>query len=168
MDDDLDNLFDSLVNYKLCSICKKLKLLSEFGKNKLSKDKLHYFCKECNVGKVREWQIRNSVSVKERFKKWEKENKHKVKSSRLKYDYGITLEIYYEMLANQKGGCAICSQTDPANGGKHIGKYFHVDHCHKTKKVRGLLCNDCSVGLSRFKDDPERLISAAKYIKENA
>lgn len=62
---------------------------------------------------------------------------------------------YIEMLELQHGLCAICSEkmVQPA-----------VDHCHATKRVRGLLCRSCNVGLGFFKDDPERLRRAIDYL----
>lgn len=79
--------------------------------------------------------------------------------SMLKKKYGITLEQYDAMLAAQGGGCAICRTTDPGVKG-----VFHVDHCHDTGAVRGLLCSPCNTGLGHFKDDVERLVRAVNYV----
>lgn len=57
----------------------------------------------------------------------------------LKAWYGITREQYLEMLEGQGGKCAICG-SDTARWKKQ----FHVDHCHKTHLIRGLLCNRCN------------------------
>ena len=70
--------------------------------------------------------------------------------------YGVTREQYDQMTAS---GCLICGTLD---GGK---KGFHVDHCHTTNAVRGVLCHGCNVGLGMFKDDPERLRRAAQYLE---
>jgi hypothetical protein len=51
--------------------------------------------------------------------------------------YGITLENYEAMLEAQDGGCYICG--NPPNA-----KRLHVDHCHETGAVRGLLCAGCN------------------------
>lgn len=40
-----------------------------------------------------------------------------------------------------------------------------TDHCHKTFKVRGKLCNNCNLGLGHFKDDPLLLEFAQIYLK---
>ena len=82
--------------------------------------------------------------------------------SKLKQQYGISMEEYDTMLAAQGGGCAICAATEP--GGRT--KYFPVDHCHTTGTVRGLLCTKCNRGLGLFNDDPARLERAAKFLKE--
>ena len=67
------------------------------------------------------------------------------------------------MLVAQDGGCAICKVKD--NG---TYEYFSVDHCHKTLKVRGLLCTNCNNGLGRFKDRIDLLDAAIKYLRNSA
>ena len=81
----------------------------------------------------------------------------------LKYKYGVDYEWYEGTLVEQQGGCAICGSQDPAKGRKHLC----VDHDHTTGAVRGILCSDCNIGISHFKDNPERMRSAAKYIEEH-
>jgi predicted nucleic acid-binding Zn ribbon protein len=76
------------------------------------------------------------------------------------YLYNLSAAEYEAMLAAQDNRCAIC-RTDEW-GGKH--GVPHVDHCHSTNKVRGLLCDSCNAGLGRFKDNPEALMAAASYI----
>lgn len=59
----------------------------------------------------------------------------------------------------QDGICAVCS--DPLDLGPNR---THLDHCHETGKLRGLLCFGCNVGLGHFKDNLETLASAIKYL----
>lgn len=80
----------------------------------------------------------------------------------LKSRYGITQEDYESKLKTQNNACAICSSVSP--GDKDV--YFHVDHCHDTNTVRGLLCNKCNLGLGYFNDKIENLISATKYLEK--
>lgn len=80
----------------------------------------------------------------------------------LKSRYGITLEDYETMLQEQGGSCAICKSLEP--GDKNLN--FHVDHCHATNKVRGLLCNTCNLGLGYFHDSVEDLTNAIEYLKK--
>lgn len=76
----------------------------------------------------------------------------------LKNRYGI-MEFDYEVLATKQGNkCAICGIT-PTN------KRLDLDHCHETKQIRGLLCNNCNRGLGHFKDDMELLRKARKYLE---
>jgi len=74
--------------------------------------------------------------------------------------YGITLSEYDEILESQGGVCAICGSDDPQGKGAR----FHVDHCHETGEVRGLLCHFCNIGLGHFKDSREALQSAINYL----
>lgn len=76
--------------------------------------------------------------------------------------YKITEEQYQQMLADQGNACGIC-KTSFEDGIKVC-----VDHCHDKKHVRGLLCNDCNVGLGRFKDDPELLEAARLFLQRVA
>ncbi len=62
----------------------------------------------------------------------------------------------------QNGLCAI--------GGEILerGKFTHVDHCHKTGRVRALLCHHCNMGIGHFKDNTEKLSAAIKYLEQHA
>jgi hypothetical protein len=77
--------------------------------------------------------------------------------------YGITLDDYQEMLAQQEGKCAICGSTEA----KNFGDTLVVDHDHATGKVRGLLCGTCNTALGKFRDDPQILRSAICYLAVN-
>ena len=75
--------------------------------------------------------------------------------------YGIGIEDYNRMFAEQEGCCAIC--------GKHQTeeeKRLSVDHCHETGAVRGLLCRKCNTGLGVFRDDPALLTIAIAYLQQ--
>jgi len=44
----------------------------------------------------------------------------------------------------------------------HFG--LQVDHCHKTNKIRGLLCLPCNVSLGYLEEDTERLLGLVDYL----
>lgn len=71
--------------------------------------------------------------------------------------YGVTPEIFALMKEKQNGLCAICFSV--------LGERPHIDHCHSTGVVRGLLCASCNMALGLFKDDIEIMLSAIKYLK---
>jgi hypothetical protein len=110
-------------------------------------------CKACigNSSKqVREWRDANPV---------------KAAAGRMRERvtlYQLSIEDYDEMLKRQENCCAICG-VDKA-GGKGS---WHIDHDHKTGKVRGLLCSRCNLGLGYFKDSPENLKQAIAYLEAN-
>ena len=79
--------------------------------------------------------------------------------------HGLTSKQYADMLTAQDGKCAICKTDEP--GGRKHHRHLYVDHCHTTGKVRGLLCNRCNVGLSRFRDDSNLLRLAIAYLRKS-
>ena len=81
----------------------------------------------------------------------------KKRNRRYVREYGLEPGQYEEMLVKQRGGCAICGR--PA--GK---KRLHVDHDHRTKKVRGLLCFQCNTSLGYMGENRENLARAADYL----
>lgn len=104
---------------------------------------------------------KGKAALKEGQKRYHRSEKGKVmlRRARLKKKYGISLEQYDAMLAKQGGVCAICGRPP---GRRRLA----VDHCHKTKRVRGLLCYKCNYGLGVFRDDPVRLAKASAYLTE--
>ncbi|WP_153544463.1 endonuclease VII domain-containing protein [Streptomyces sp. RB17] len=76
----------------------------------------------------------------------------------LKRNYGLTEAERDAMIAAQRGLCAICLAAPPA----------HVDHCHKTGRVRGVLCFNCNSAIGKLRDDPEAARRAAAYLEGNA
>lgn len=74
--------------------------------------------------------------------------------------YGITIAQYAAMLDMQGGVCAICGVTPKK-------RRLAVDHNHKTKQVRGLLCTQCNRGLGWFRDAEAHLLKAAAYIRKS-
>ncbi|KND27525.1 endonuclease domain-containing protein [Streptomyces acidiscabies] len=73
----------------------------------------------------------------------------------LKRSYGITEAQRDEMIAGQKGLCVICLKA-PA---------VHVDHCHETGRVRGVLCFNCNSAIGKLGDDPGAVRRAASYLE---
>lgn len=79
----------------------------------------------------------------------------------LRKTYGITVEDYDRMFAEQGGVCALCRRPEP----DRRRKYLSVDHCHRNGNVRALLCSRCNKGLGHFLDDPVLLRLAADYLE---
>lgn len=79
-------------------------------------------------------------------------------ASRRHEAYGLT-KVELDILLGQHEQCAICGTSEWGRKGPQ------VDHCHKTGRVRGVLCINCNNGLGRFSDDPARLRAAAAYLE---
>lgn len=75
----------------------------------------------------------------------------------IEYTYGLKPEEYDQILMSQSGLCAICKGS--------LADYSVIDHCHATGKVRGVLCSRCNSGIGKFKDSPDILSSAIRYLK---
>jgi Recombination endonuclease VII len=75
----------------------------------------------------------------------------------LKRKYGISLEGYAAMLARQSGVCAICLEQE-------VNKPLSVDHDHKTRMLRDLLCGNCNKGLGHYRDDSALMRRGADYL----
>lgn len=108
----------------------------------------------------------NKDKIKARVKEWRKNNprtdkrsKEAQRNSALKYRFGITSEIYEQMLTDQNGVCAICLKPPE-------GKRLDVDHEHSTGKIRGLLHGDCNRALGLFKENSDTMRRAAVYIEK--
>ncbi|MGS1095849.1 endonuclease VII domain-containing protein [Aquamicrobium terrae] len=87
------------------------------------------------------------------------------RAAHLKREFALTPEAFEALLERQGGGCAICHAK--VTGLKERGRRersLHVDHCHETGRVRGILCHRCNFGLGHFRDDPELLERAAAYL----
>jgi hypothetical protein len=102
--------------------------------------------------------IKNREKILEKQRKYNKENPLKRKNAILKNVYGITLDDYNKMFEKQKGKCAICSKHQ-----NELIRKLSVDHCHRTNKVRGLLCKNCNVALGYYEKYDKELFE--KYLK---
>src|SRR5262249_52775920 len=69
--------------------------------------------------------------------------------------YGISVQEFNDLLRKQNNACAVCERPFDSRP--------HIDHCHITRWVRGLLCRKCNLGLGHFDDNPVFLFKAALY-----
>lgn len=81
----------------------------------------------------------------------------------MKKYYGLSYEDYLVLFRKQGGACAICGGVEDEGRRTRLS----VDHCHYTKRVRGILCSSCNLGLGKFRDDPQRLQAAADYLRSH-
>lgn len=115
--------------------------------------------------KRREDYLNNSEKRRAASKKWKGENPDKVAAYRLDGNlrrYGLTFAEKEAMLTAQGNRCACCGSDDPR--GKNG---WHVDHCHTTGKVRGLLCLYCNVALGKVQDSVDHLNKLIAYLEKH-
>ena len=150
-----------MMDAKICTKCKLLKWDDEFRPAPTSRylDKLRSQCIEC------EKAYNKSEIGKASRKRYQKkfEQSYKGKEFKLKYHYGESaVQNYKDAYAAQNGKCTICKCEL-----QYLSKSTCYDHNHTTGEFRGLLCSLCNRGLGYFKDNPELLISASKYLLTN-
>ncbi len=124
-------------------------------------DPEHYQAnKEKYAAKSKAWREKNPERAKENRRRNYLENKERALQYSTEYNrrrkIGISPEEYNNLLKEQNGVCAIC--------GLECTRALAADHCHITKKIRGLLCNNCNRGLGHFKDNPTILRRAIAYL----
>lgn len=164
---------------KICKKCLVEFPLDLFYKNKECLFGRENVCKKCrndHTIKTRD-KIKHSLHQQSYYRK--NSDKIKQKESDRYYTklderknsfylarYSISLNDAIELLNKQHGLCKICSSSislkvKAKNGG-------HVDHCHTTGKVRGILCSQCNTGLGHFKDNVLNLQKAIEYLHETS
>src|SRR5207247_5959942 len=100
------------------------------------------------------------------IKKHLKDYKIKAKDKNLRYKFKITLEEYNFLFIKQNGLCKICNKSEIVKRNGKI-KNLAVDHCHKTGKVRGLLCQSCNIMIGNSQDNINLLKFVIVYLEEN-
>jgi hypothetical protein len=172
------------------SRCQKEKPRTLFASNKSMRDGLQAYCRECSAEYSRQRQetkgrgVREKVPVPSGCKHCRGRDEvephsdwHRKRSApdgpasrcktckaaagpagHLRRKYGITEAERDELITSQKGVCRICLAA-PA---------VQVDHCHKTGRVRGVLCFNCNSGLGLLRDDPDAMYRAADHLEGNA
>jgi hypothetical protein len=136
-----------------CKACDSHKIFSEFHKDSTAIRGYAYYCKVCATAKSRKWHSENKDSP------YYKEAR---RGSYFKTKYDLSLDDRRSMLQSQQYSCAICLTSLSEEG-----KLTHIDHCHATGKIRGLLCTNCNRGLGSFKDNTLFLQEAIKYLERN-
>jgi hypothetical protein len=119
----------------------------DFGKRKNGYSRSR--CRACEKAASRRWALANPEKVKATNRR-----------TTLRRWLGLTEEQYDALLHAQSGRCAICRRTSAEVPGGRL----HVDHCHATGRVRGLLCSPCNTAIGLFYEDPSRLIGAIAYL----
>ena len=122
--------------------------------------------REQDRAKAARWRDANRERAREQ---WNRHNRKRLadpahrqqkRDNELRRVYGLTRQELDALIAKQRGKCAICN-GDPNGAGTRL----HVDHCHDSKRVRGLLCGKCNTAVGLLDDDPARAEALAKYLR---
>ncbi|WP_369388233.1 endonuclease VII domain-containing protein [Streptomyces sp. CG1] len=180
---------ESQEGVKRCSRCKQYKPRAAFARNKAMRDGLQVYCRECAAAYHQQRQVAKGRSVRPRVEvplghkycrtcgetkphsEWTRNSSAsdglatlckackavKGRQHHLKRNYGLTETERDAVIVSQRGLCAICLAAPPV----------HVDHCHKTGRVRGVLCFNCNSAIGKLGDNPDAVRRAAAYLEGN-
>ncbi len=158
-----------------CSNCQEHKDEILFSVCKSIARGRQFECKACQSVRRRAYCANPAAKQKnkEQAREYRKTLKYKQKASayrktqyaryqrfvdKLRGKYGLSLYEWAHMLNDQDRICAVCPST--LDGGRDT----HVDHCHVTGKIRGLLCRSCNLALGFVRDNPHILQSLTAYL----
>lgn len=182
-------------NKKWCIKCEKVlrednfDLVTKSGKKKNTTGIRRSYCKKCwkeylkKDGNKRRFDPlsrpkylqrdveyrRNNYDKKILYEKEYRKRKPEIRNNiQLKQKFGITLDEYNKILKCQKYVCAICEEPESVKNNNINGEVrkLAVDHDSITKKVRGLLCNRCNIGIGLLKHNINFLESSLEYIEK--
>ncbi|MFF5145742.1 endonuclease VII domain-containing protein [Streptomyces sp. NPDC013157] len=174
---------------KRCVRCGEVKPHAAFARKRSNLDGLQHHCRDCSSDYHRASQVslgrkvRPKVDVPEghklclkcgEVKPWSEWHRNATASDglstrckecraaegragHLKRNYNLTEAERDALIAAQYGLCAICLDAPPV----------HVDHCHKTGRVRGVLCFNCNSAIGKLRDKPDAARRAAAYLEGN-
>jgi hypothetical protein len=116
---------------------------------------------ERSAANKRRWRENNSEALKAKERADYLANREqRISENRLKRT-GFTAKDFASAIERQHGRCAICQTLLADLERKHV----HADHCHRTKRRRGILCHSCNTSLGHFRDDPALLRAAIAYLE---
>ena len=146
---------------KKCNDCLEDKPLSEYHiriDNTKKEKRPRSVCKACHTERT---SVKNNKTP-------ENLEKHRLRSfkSHLKITYGLTIDMYTQMYTDQDGRCIICNKEYHSTLEKPKGLF--VDHCHKTGKVRSLMCHHCNAAIGHMREDEWVLQNAILYLRSHS
>lgn len=148
---------DKIPDEKECSVCNEVKPIAQFRAgarlDSQGRPQFRGLCLGCHSDTNTASRRARPASHRERDSR---------KSAAQKF--GLTLDEYNGAVAlatqEQEGCCKICAAP--------FGDVTpHLDHCHETGALRGLLCRNCNVALGLMKDNPDWLRAAAEYVEQS-
>jgi len=111
----------------------------------------------CKYGHTERWTASTNCVECDRLSHIRRNQKSA--EARIKKLYGLDAQEHEALFINQNNACALCGTLADSK------RELHVDHCHDTKKIRGLLCSCCNQAIGLFKDNPNLMRFAAEYVE---
>lgn len=149
---------------RVCARCGLWKPATEF--HTLPSGSLYSYCRECQRARVRDKYGADPALALQKAHDWRERNPeryqrnvHRNNLKRAAKRMGVSIEEILSLLADSDGCCSVC-------GGVSGPKRLSIDHDHEARRLRGLLCNNCNVGIGYFADNPEMLRRAAAYLEK--
>lgn len=134
---------------------------------KLKAYQKEYYLKNKEKIKKQEKMRSATPEHKERVRIYKQNNRPHYRATDYRRRYGISIDDYNTLFQTQNGCCAICKRPESEVVNTKY-KHLHVDHCHKTGNVRGLLCPKCNALLGSAVDSVDILSSAIVYLNNSA
>lgn len=142
-----------------CDVCRKY-LIDYSAKNKERLNKIrrarYHNDPERRVAKYNALYIRKERAIPAR--------RRQMMGNHIRRKYKLSLEDYDKLLKQQENKCAICKETFPESF--QMWNRPCVDHCHRTNKVRGILCRKCNISL-HYMEDFKFWVAAKEYLRVN-
>lgn len=143
----------------LCMVCEETKVETEFALCRREKRGRQFGCKLCNRKRSAEYsRSQRGTELRHEYRR-RIATQRGIFASRIKTLYGITVEDWAHLFNNQDGKCAVCSMQ------LFGGRDTHIDHCHNTGRVRGLLCIGCNTAIGQVLERPSVLRALADYLE---
>lgn len=105
---------------------------------------------------MQRWREENREKHNQQARESHARNRHKHVDKRrerhFKAKYGLTMDQRSAMIEAQEGKCLICESPFRSR------RSAHVDHCHTTGRVRGILCHVCNTKLGWFEANRGRIM----------
>lgn len=130
---------------KICTKCKKNQA-REYS----------CYCPKCQALNQKMYRERHRERINANTRELYKNDKKRFYLNIIKYKYNLNREDYLNLEKKQNGLCCICQEKP---------KTFVIDHCHKTGKVRSLICRRCNSLIGFAKDSVELLKRAIDYLE---
>lgn len=136
---------------KFCTWCKQDVSIGKFCASKMTKDRHHLHCNPCRNEQART-RYHRGIKAKKRVT-----DVHRLRN------YGLTPQAFEAWLTTQNNECAICQTTL-----KPKGRQTHIDHCHKTGRLRAILCMPCNMMVGVVENLPADIEKYQTYLSRHS